>query len=141
LLEVVLAMGVLLLGLSVILGLLSFGASLARTAAMRTAASQAVEAVMADLEESLFPLDKSGEAGEPEPVKEKALVGDAQIVYSANATLIPGQEANSGAPEYRVDVELGWLSSGVRKTAHFETILLREVPFGVRQRARTADQP
>jgi Prokaryotic N-terminal methylation motif len=136
LLEVVLAMGILLLGLSVVLGLLSFGAALARTSAMRTTSAQAVEAVMADLEETLFELEKSGEAAAPVAIVERALPGDAQIVYTATPTLLPLQP-DAVVEEYHVVVELGWLASGVRKSARFETVFPRQVPFGERQRART----
>jgi len=136
LLEVVLAMGILLLGLSVVLGLLSFGAALARTSAMRTTSAQAVEAVLADLEETLFELDKSGEAAAPVAIVDRALPGDAQIVYSATPTLLPLQP-DAVVEEYHVRVELGWLASGVRKSARFETVFPRQVPFGERQRART----
>ncbi|TAJ24841.1 MAG: hypothetical protein EPO68_00880 [Planctomycetota bacterium] len=135
LLEVVLAMGILLLGLSVVLGLLSFGAALARTSAMRTSSAQAVEAVLADLEETLFPLDPNGEAGEPEAVVERKLPGNAQIYYSAKPVLLP-IDAASVVEEYHVEVELGWTSSGVAKTARFETVFPRQIPFGARQRAK-----
>jgi hypothetical protein len=135
LLEVVLAMGILLLGLSVVLGLLSFGAALARTSAMRTTAAQAVEAVLADLEETLFPLDENGAAGVPEAVVERKLPGNAQIYYSAKPVLLP-LDAAAVVEEYHVEVELGWTSSGVAKTAHFETVFPRQVPFGTRQRAK-----
>jgi hypothetical protein len=135
LLEVVLAMGILLLGLSVVLGLLSFGAALARTSAMRTTSAQAVEAVLADLEETLFPLDENGEAGVPEAVIERKLPGNAQIYYSARPVLLP-IDAASVVEEYHVAVELGWTSSGIAKTARFESVFPRQVPFGARQRAK-----
>lgn len=134
LLEVVLAMGILLLGLSVVLGLLSFGAALARTAALRTTSAQAVEAVLADLEETLFPLDENGDAAAPEAVVERKLPGDAQIVYSARPLLLP-VDAASVVEEYHVVVELGWTSAGIARTARFETVFPRQVPFGARQRA------
>ena len=54
--EVVLAMFILLIGMSSILGLLSFGAALSRTAQLRNQASYAVESIVADLEETMFPL-------------------------------------------------------------------------------------
>ncbi len=66
--EVVLAMFVLLIGMTTIIGLLSFGAATARTAQLRAASANSVAAVMADLEENLFPLvlvDGFEVAGEP----------------------------------------------------------------------------
>ena len=68
LVEVVLAMFVLLIGMTTILGLLSFGAALSRNASLRTGAANSIEAVLADLEETFFPLvvvDGSERAGEP----------------------------------------------------------------------------
>lgn len=135
LLEVVLALGLLLFGVAAVIGLLSFGAALARTADLRTAAAQAADAVVADLEESLFPLGPDGEAGEPVAVEGRALPGQPGLVYSAHATANPEGPERNGAPlEYRVDVEIAWRAGGRRRTRRFTTLLLREVPFGERIR-------
>ena len=53
--EVVLAMFILLLGMTSILGLLSFGAAMSRTASLRGDASTSIDAVVADLEERCAP--------------------------------------------------------------------------------------
>ena len=146
LVEVVLAMGLLLLGMTSILGMLSFGAALARTAELRAASASAAEAVVADLEETLFPLladPATGElfAGEPREVRERPVPGREGVVYSALALADPA--ARSGAPgvpgaegprRYRVDVTMRWTSAGQARTRGFTTLLLREVPFGERMR-------
>ena len=129
-LEVLVAMAIFLIGMTAILGLLTFGSALSRTAQLRTAAAAAVQSVTADLEETFFPL-VDGEAGEPQTIDKRELHGLTHIVYSA----VPRQ--NPERPlEYRVDVELTWKSGGVQREKRFTTIMLREVPFGERLRRR-----
>lgn len=147
--EVVLAMGLLLLGMTAVLGLLSFGAALARTAALRTAAAGAAEAVAADLEETLFPLSldpATGErpVGEPHAVADREVTGYPGLVYSATATpvpasdddLVPGRAGRAaGAPQrYKVEVRMRWTTAGAGRERRFTLMLLREVPFGERLR-------
>ncbi len=127
--EVLLAMGILLLGTTAILSMLTSGAALARTAELRAASAGVIEAVIADLEETLFPLAPDGSAGEPVPVESRPVPGSPGVVYSARATPNPDHP-----DEYRVDVELAWQSRGVRRTQLFTTLLLREIPFGERMR-------
>ncbi len=140
-LEVLIAMGILLFGMTAILGLLTYGTAMSRSAHLRTTAASAVQSVVADLEESLFP-EVDGEAGEPRDVVERRLSGAADIAYSARARPNPDRPE-----EYRVDVELFWTSQGVRREKRFTTLLLREIPFGERLRrqvspgARAAQQP
>lgn len=124
-LEVVLAMGILVIGMTVLISLLTFGAALSRTAAMRTAASAAIEAILADLEESMFPLGADGEVGEPLPIVDREVRASPDVIYSALAEPNPDQPL-----EYRVDVDMKWKSSGVQRTRRFTTIMLREIPFG-----------
>jgi prepilin-type N-terminal cleavage/methylation domain-containing protein len=128
LIEVLVAMGILLFGMTAILGLLTFGASVSRTALLRTQTASLSEAVIADLEESLFPF-ANGEAGEPVAIERKPLAGQPDVLYSAVATQNPERPL-----EYRVDVEFTWESGGVRRERRFSTILLREIPFGTRLR-------
>lgn len=129
-LEVLLAMGIFLFGMTAILGLLTFGAALSRTAQLRTHAAAAIQAVTADLEETLFPL-VDGEAGEPQKIVKRELGGLVDLVYSATPVQNPDRPR-----EYRVDVELTWKSGGVQREKRFTTILVREVPFGERLRRR-----
>lgn len=138
LVEVVLAMFVLLIGMTSILGLLSFGAALSRTAALRGGAANAIEAVVTDLEETLFPLelDSRGDevAGEPRDVSERELPGYPGLLYSTRSTQNPENPL-----EYKVEVEIKWAVGGTARTRRFTTLLLREVPFGERLRARIVE--
>lgn len=127
-LEVIVAMGILLFGMTAILGLLTFGAALSRTAQLRTTAANSVESVVADLQETLFPI-VNGEAGEPQPIRNRELHGVVEVVYSATARPNPARP-----DEYRVDVDMSWKSEGVQREKRFTTILLREIPFGERLR-------
>jgi len=139
LLEVVLALGVLMLGLSAVLGLFSFGAGLARSSDLRLSAAQAAEAVIADLEEQLFPLGPDGEPGEPVLIEARALPNAPDLVYSARAQREPAAEHPRGRPPlYRVDVELAWSSAGARRTERFSALIARELPFGARMRRERA---
>jgi len=140
--EVVVAMGILLLGMSSILGLLTFGTALARTGELRATGAAAVEAVVADLEERLFPLgdDPFGDPGEPPEELERELPSG--IVYRVRTTPDPEELERPGGPlEYRIDVELSWQAGGERRTRAFTTLLLREVPFGERLRRRFVETP
>ena len=144
--EVLVALAILVFGMTAVLGLLTFGAALTRTALLRTTASTAAHAVVADLEETLFPpartqdlstaaLDPSqSEAGPPVDVVDRPLPGMPDIVYSARAAQNPDRPS-----EYRVDVEMSWRSAGVRRATRFTTLLIREVPFGERLRRRAPD--
>lgn len=130
LLEVLLAMALLLFGMTAVLGLLTFGSALSRTAQLRTSAAMAVESVVADLEETLFPI-VHGEAAEPVAIENRELGGAEGIVYSAVA------RANPDRPlEYKVEVEMRWKSGGVQREKRFTTLLLREISFGERLRRR-----
>ena len=137
LLEIVLAMGILLVGVTVILGLLAFGAALSRTAALRTAAAESAEAVVADLEETFFPLLSDGRAGPPVDIVDRPVPGHPELVYRARGRPNPSGPLRNGEPlEYLVDVELRWKSAGEQKSRRFTILLLREVPFGERMRRR-----
>jgi general secretion pathway protein I len=139
LVEVVLAMFVLLLGMTSILGLLSFGAALARTASLRTGAANAIEAVVTDLEETLFPLqlDERGDevVGAPVDAADRPVPGYPGLTYSTTSTPNPENPL-----EYRVDVDIRWAVSGTTRSKSFTTLLLREVPFGERLRQRIVEQ-
>jgi hypothetical protein len=148
--EIVVAMGILLLGMSSILGLLSFGAALARSAQLKGAAAASVEAVVADLEEVLFPLVKDERdgavvAGEPHALVDREVRGQPGLRYDARATLVPRRAAPAHAagsapapgpaPElYQVDVAMRWSSAGRAQARHFTILLPRQVPFGERLR-------
>lgn len=131
LIEVLMAMSILVIGSLGIISILTFGAALSKTAALRTASSGAVEAVFADLEEWLFPLEPDGSVGYPRTIVDRPVFAAPGVLYSASA------EENPDFPlEFRVDVKMKWMSSGVQRTQEFSTLLLREVPFGERMRRR-----
>ena len=136
LIEIVVAMGILLLGMSAILGLFSFGAALARTAEMRTIGSSTVEALVADLEGTLFPASFDAETGswilgEPQPIENRPVPGYPSVLYSASAFANPDQPARGGrALEYKVEVTMRWKSGGEDRSRRFTTLLLRELSFG-----------
>ena len=137
--EVVVALGILLVGMTSVLGLLSFGAALSRTAQLRNSAASAAEGIVADLEESLFPLivePGTGRAvvGPPREIVDRELPGHPGLVYSARATGDPTDTRRGGPLRWRVDVEMKWSTSGREHTKTFTTLLLREVPFGERLR-------
>ena len=139
--EVLVALTILVFGMTAVIGMLTFGAALTRTALLRTSAASAAQAVVADLEETLFPpaaAAPSGgleaEAGPPIEVRERPLPSQPDVVYSATALENPNRPL-----EYRVDVQLSWKSAGVRREARFSTILVREVPFGERLRRRLVE--
>ncbi len=131
-LEVLIAMGILLFGMTTILGLLTYGTALSKTAHLRTSAASAVQSVVANLEETYFP-EESGEAGEPRQIVERPVAGVEGLVYSAMGRANPDRPT-----EYRVDVAMSWSSQGVKREKRFTTILLREISFGERLRRRAS---
>ena len=138
--EVVLAMGILLVGAAAILSMLTFGASLTRAAQLRTAAATAVEAVRADIEANMFPYDPSldgeeGEIGPPVSIVERAVPGLSQVVYTATPTQNPNLPR-----EYRVDVDITWTTGGVDRNKQITWIMLREISFGERLRRRFVEK-
>lgn len=126
--EVVLAMAILLLGATAILGMLTFGAALTRSAQLRTAAASAVSAVEADLEQVLFPFE-DGRVGEPVEITDRPAPDTPGVVYSAKATQNPDNPR-----EYRVDVSFSWNSAGVQRSRSYTTLRMRELSFGERLR-------
>ncbi len=144
--EVVLAMGVLMIGMSVILTLLTFGAGMSRNSQLRAESAAVVEAVVADLEEGLFPLDEQGVVGEPAAILDRLVPGHDDLYYTATAVPDPsrlddlalagqpGIHLAGGPVPYRVDVQLSWRSRGDKKRRSFTVLIMREVPFGARLR-------
>lgn len=144
--EIVVAMGILLIGMSAILGLLTFGATMTRAAAMRGSASTSVEALVADLEETLFPITRDPQTGdwsvgEPPQIEERAVPGYPGLSYSAKAVPDPNElSAPDGPLRYLVTVEMRWTAGGRARSKSFQTLLLRQVPFGERLRREFIEQ-
>lgn len=132
-LEVVFAMGILMVGLSVLLGLLSFGAGLGTTSIQRADAAAAVQVVLADLEERLFPMDEEGEVGEPADLVDIPVPGSERLVYSTVATPDP-LHTGPGPALYRVDIEIKWEQSGTERALRVSTLMAGQIPFGERLR-------
>jgi len=140
LVEVVMAMFILLIGMTSVLGLLTFGAAMARTAELRSESAFAVEAIVADLQETLFPLEVTEDgrevAGEPVDIVDRTVPGRPELTYTARALPEPGSSDAERPALYRVDIEIRWTSEGAARTRTYQTLLVREVPFGERMRRR-----
>lgn len=141
LIEVLLAAGLLVAGMSMILGVFNFGSAMSRTAELRSLASGTIEAIMHDLEESLFLINDDGTVGEPRVILERPVPGRTGVVYSVTTTGNPNsvdpEEVGLGAglpKEYVVEINVQWQSSGVKKNETWTTLMLREQPFGARMR-------
>ena len=140
LLEVVLAMGIFLIGASAILGFLTFGAALSRTASLRTLSAEAVEAVVADLEEGLFSIEADGSVGEPVTIQDREVPGYPQLTYSVQTVEDVLDEDNlERSAEVRVDVEIHWKGGVSKRGRRLSILLLKEIPFGVRMRHALAN--
>jgi prepilin-type N-terminal cleavage/methylation domain-containing protein len=126
--EVVLAMGILLLGSAAIIGFLTFGSATARHAQLRTQTAAAVEAVVGDLDRNLFPYE-DGELGPPIVIEKRPVPGVPGVVYSATA--VPNPDLPR---EYRVDVEVRWESAGIQRSKSWSMLKMQEIPFGERLR-------
>ena len=138
LIEILIALSILLIGVTSVLGLLTFGATMSRAAVLRGHSAAAVEAVCADLEDRMFPIvveDGESRVGDPIAIQDRPVPGFEGLTYTAHATPNETQEKEVGrALEYKVDVELSWMSGGVKKSRTYTTLLLREVSFGERLR-------
>lgn len=133
--EVVLAVGILALGASVVLALLNFGAMLTTHSARRADAAAALPTVVADLEERLFPLLEDGSVGPPSDPTDQPVPGYDRLTYSVvSEPLTEGLEPRGLPALYRVEIEIAWTGAGRRRTLQAETVLTRGVPFGARLR-------
>lgn len=131
LLEVVLAVGLLAIGMGAILGLLSFGAGVAVEAERRAAALGAWPAVRADLEERFFRLDESGRVVPPPGPLIRPVPGHPDLEYRAEGEPL---EVRREDELWRIDVAIEWQSRSVRHETRMQTLLPRAVPLGERLR-------
>lgn len=133
LLEVVLALGILAIGMASVLSLLSFGAALSTQAERRAGASAVLGAVLPTLEERLFPLEADGTVGEPAVFEDRPVPGHEGYTHSVRARRLEG--GAPGTPElWRIDVAIHWRGAGGRRDLDFTTVFPRAVPFGERLR-------
>lgn len=126
--EVVLAMGILLVGSTAIIGFLTFGSATARHAQLRTQAAAAVEAIQADIDRNLFPYVE-GVLGDPVDLVDRPVPGVTGVVYTARAVPNPDLQR-----EYRVDISMSWESAGMKRSKDWSMIRIQELPFGERLR-------
>jgi len=126
--EVIMAMGILLLGSTAIIAFLTFGSATTRHAQLRTQAASAVEAVEAAIDHDLFPFE-NGELGEPIDIEQRPVPAVPGVVYSAHAIQNPDLPS-----EYRVDVELSWESAGTQRSKSWSMLRIKELSFGERLR-------
>lgn len=111
-LEVVLAMAILAMGLAAVISIFTSAASLGVSARQRADAAAALEYVVADVRERLFPLDENGDPIVPASVDRAAVPGFEGLTYSLDPSpvLVPNQPGMSVL--YRVDVTVHWSSQG-----------------------------
>jgi hypothetical protein len=139
------AMFILLLGMTSVLGLLSFGAALARSSELRGKSASALDNIVADLRETLFPevlaADGSVLAGEPVAIVDRPVPGHPALTYSAYPVREPGAEGALVPELYRVDIEIRWSSEGKTRAETYRTLMVREIPFGERLRRQFVESP
>jgi prepilin-type N-terminal cleavage/methylation domain-containing protein len=135
LVEMMIAMGILVVGVTSVLGLLAFGAALQRTAERRTEAALVVEQVAAELRDSLT-VDASGKASEPPLQFERTISGHPNL--RAKVELRRNPELDG---EYFVQIAIQWLERGRFRSEFYRTILERAVPFHARAAAAQQKKP
>ncbi len=143
LIEVVLAVGILALGMTSVLGLFTFGAALTQAAALRTESAGMIESITQDLEIKLFPPGENGIPSEPKDLLDQQVPGIERARY--NVVSVPvedGPVAEDGGPlEYEVRIQVFFETRGVRRSRTYETRLLRQRSFAERMRQRLSRKP
>lgn len=131
LIEVMVAMAILVVGMTTILGLLSFGLALHRTSSERADAARSLESVLEDLRREAFlpKLAKDGVAplDPPASLENRIVPGEPGLLYSAKLRAHPKVSG-----EYLVEIEISWKEKGRRRFQTFRTILLQEIPIAER---------
>jgi type II secretory pathway pseudopilin PulG len=135
LVEMMIAMGILVIGVTSVLGLLAFGAALQRTAERRSETALAAEQVIADLRE-LFVVKEDGSLSEPaSSTLDRPVPGHPNLTAHVEVKKNPALDT-----EYFATVQIQWKERGKLRSEVFRTILEREAPFGwrvQRERVRT----
>jgi len=129
LVEVMVAMGILVVGMSTVLGLLSFALSLHRTSAERAESALALEAVVGELRANAFAIQKNGEAGEPQEIRQQLVPSHDGLLYSARF-----RENPKLSGEYLVELDISWKEKGRLRSQSYRTILSQEIPFEERMK-------
>ncbi len=148
LIEVMLAMGILALGMTAVLGLFTFGAALTQASVLRTQSATAIETITQELPARLFPVDNTGLPSVPEgdgsvSLEDQRIEALPALRYRATAWPVEGgPPAEDGGPlEYDVEVEVFFHQQGVRRARTFHTRVLRQRTFAERMRARFPNTP
>ena len=120
-------MGILVVGVSSVLGLLAFGAALQRTAERRGETSLAAEQVVADLRDS-FVLQKDGSvSGPPSLTMDRDIEGHPTLKAHIELKKNPSLDS-----EYFATIQIQWMERGKMRSEDFRAIVEREAPFGQR---------
>jgi len=133
-LEVVLAMGILAMGLAAVISIFTSSASLGVAARQRAEAASALEFVVADVRERLFPLDEDGNALEPARVVREPVPGFDGLTYSAAAMPVSASMGPGLPPLFRVDVTIHWSSQGRARGLEHAILVPGAVSLGERLR-------
>lgn len=133
-LEVVLAMGILALGMAAIISIFTSAASLGVSARQRAEAAAALEYVVADVSERLFPLDEDGGVLEPAQVERAPIPGFERLTFSARARLAALPPGPGLPPLYRVDITIHWSEQGRARALEHATLLPGAVSLSERLR-------
>ncbi len=143
LIEVILAVGILALGMTSVLGLFTFGAALTQAAALRTESAGMIESITQDLEIKLFPPGEDGMPSEPKDLQDQLVPGVERARYNVTSAPVEGGPmAEDGGPlEYEVRIQVFFETRGVRRSRTYETRLLRQRSFAERMRQRLTRKP
>ncbi|MBL4771410.1 MAG: prepilin-type N-terminal cleavage/methylation domain-containing protein [Planctomycetes bacterium] len=142
LIEVILAVGILALGMTSVLGLFTFGAALTQSAALRTQSAGMIESITADLEVRLFPAGEDGMPSEPVDLVDQRVPGVERARYNVVSTPVEGGPlAEDGGPlEYEVRIKVFFETRGVQRSRTYEIRLLRQRSFATRMRQRLSSK-
>ncbi|MEZ5978138.1 MAG: prepilin-type N-terminal cleavage/methylation domain-containing protein [Planctomycetota bacterium] len=134
LIEIVLAMGLLAMGLTAVIGVFSAASELGVSARRRAEAASALEYVTGQVTERLFPIDAEGLVGEPAIVEDEPVPGYEGLTYSVVPVLSTVTPPPGMPPVYRVDVTVRWSEQGRSKALHHRMLLPAAVSMGDRLR-------
>lgn len=142
LIEIVLAAGLLAIGLSALIGLFSFGANLVTGARLQTQAAQALESLVADLPGRLFPLSPEGQVGPPQVLKDQPVPGYPRLRFDALPSPTPVSASDyPGPPLWSVEVTVAWKSRGQGRGLSARILLPQSLPLAERLRRAVTQAP
>jgi prepilin-type N-terminal cleavage/methylation domain-containing protein len=135
LIEIVLAAGLLAIGLSALLGLFSFGASLVTGARLEAQAAQALESLVPDLPGQLFALSPEGQVAAPVVLRDRPVPGYPRLTFDAIPSPVPVSASEyPGPPLWAVEVTVAWKSRGQGRGLSTRILLPQTIPLAERLR-------